>query len=132
MFQEIEVVTTSRTQMVDITNKIQQEVTKSGIMDGVCCLYVPHTTAGITINEHADPSVREDILAKLEELIPRGRGYRHLEGNADAHIKASIVGSSVMVIIEEGRLHLGTWQGVFFCEFDGPRRRRLFIKLLSA
>jgi secondary thiamine-phosphate synthase enzyme len=130
MIREIEVVTTSGNQMVDITNNLQQEVTKSGVKDGICYLYVPHTTAGITVNEHADPSVREDILTKLTELVPPGEGYRHVEGNADAHIKASIIGSSAAVIIEGGRIRLGSWQGVFFCEFDGPRRRRLFLKLI--
>ena len=120
--------TSSRIQMVDITASIQEEVMKSDITDGACLVYVPHTTAGITINEGADPSVCTDILTKLNELVPAGAGYRHMEGNADSHIKASLIGSSVSLIVENGRLFLGTWQKVFFCEFDGPRSRKVYIK----
>jgi secondary thiamine-phosphate synthase enzyme len=121
--------TGSRIEMVDITSSIQKEVSRSNIKEGVCIVYVPHTTAGITINEGADPSVCHDILHKLSELVPPDAGYRHMEGNADSHIKASLMGSSVSVIVEEGRLVLGTWQKIFFCEFDGPRSRKVFIKI---
>ena len=125
----INVKTDSGTEMVDITPSVQKELAKAGITDGVCVVYVPHTTAGITINEGADPDVCTDILAKLSELVPAHRGYRHTEGNADSHIKASLMGSSVSVIVENGRLVLGTWQKIFFCEFDGPRSRNVYIKL---
>jgi secondary thiamine-phosphate synthase enzyme len=115
--------------MEDITSLVQKEVSRSGLQDGVCLVYVPHTTAGITINEGADPAVCRDMVAKLNELVPRDAGYRHTEGNADSHIKASLVGSSVSVIVENGRLLLGTWQKIFFCEFDGPRSRKVYIKI---
>ena len=117
--------------MIDITGKVTDAVTKMGIRDGVCCIYVPHTTAGVTINENADPSVRTDIIASLERLVPAGAGYAHMEGNADSHIKTSLVGSSASVIVEGGELKLGTWQGIFFCEFDGPRKRKVFIMGLA-
>lgn len=125
----IKIKTNTRIQMVDITHAVQEEVSRSGAQDGICTVYVPHTTAGITINEGADPSVCSDILNMLNKLVPSGAGYRHMEGNADSHIKASIMGSSANVIIENGRLVLGTWQKVFFCEFDGPRSRRIYIKI---
>jgi secondary thiamine-phosphate synthase enzyme len=108
---------------------VKSVVTESGVQDGVCHVYVPHTTAGITINENADPSVREDILMELNKTIPFEDNYKHREGNAAAHIKASIVGSSETLLVERGRLVLGTWQGLFFCEFDGPRSRRLLVKI---
>lgn len=127
----ISVKTNSRMQMLDITDLVQKKIKESGISDGLCVCYVPHTTAGITINEGADPAVCEDIIHKLDELVPRRGGYRHLEGNADSHIKSSIIGSSVTVIVENGRLSLGTWQRIFFCEFDGPRTRRVWIKLIK-
>ncbi len=120
--------TNHRTEMVDITAGIQEEVTRSGVEDGICVIYVPHTTSGITINEGADPAVCEDILQKLSDLVPHGAGYRHLEGNADSHIKASLMGNSATVLVEGGRLVLGTWQRIFFCEFDGPRRRKVHLK----
>jgi secondary thiamine-phosphate synthase enzyme len=113
--------------MLDITSQIQEKVLQSGRTDGVCIAYVPHTTAGITINEGADPAVCEDILTKLNEWVPPHAGYRHAEGNADSHIKASLMGSSVSVIVEKGRLVLGTWQKIFFCEFDGPRSRKVHL-----
>ena len=115
--------------MLDVTQSVQERVSESGITDGVCIVYVPHTTAGITINEGADPSVCVDITTKLNELVPPHAGYRHLEGNADSHIKASLIGSSVSVIVESGRLVLGTWQKIFFCEFDGPRSRKIYFKI---
>ena len=125
----INVKTGTRTDLVDITSSVQKEVSKSGITDGICVVYVPHTTAGITINEGADPAVCRDILTKLNELVPPDAGYLHMEGNSDSHIKASLMGSSVSVIVESGRLVLGTWQKIFFCEFDGPRSRRVLIKV---
>ncbi len=125
----ISVKTNSRIQMVDITPSVQQEVSKSGVTEGLCVVYVPHTTAGVTINEGADPAVCQDILQKLNELVPANAGYRHMEGNADSHIKASLMGSSVTVLVEKGRLVLGTWQKIFFCEFDGPRSRKAHLKV---
>ncbi len=132
MIRRLEVATSSRAQMVDVTREVQRAVSESGIQEGFCHIYVPHTTAGIAINENADPSVVQDILAVLEKMAPRGGSYRHLEGNADSHVKASIVGSSETVLIESGRLVLGTWQGLFLCEFDGARRRRLLVKVVGA
>ena len=108
---------------------VETAVKESAVRSGVCQVFVPHTTAGVTINENADPSVREDILNGLEKLAPYGAGYSHAEGNADAHIKSTIVGSDKIIFIEDGRLQFGTWQGIYFCEFDGPRQRRVFIKI---
>ena len=125
----VTVKTDSRIDMVDITSSIQKEISKSGVKEGVCIIYVPHTTAGMTINEGADPAVCDDIMAKLNELVPPNAGYRHGEGNADSHIKASLLGSSVSVLVENGSLVLGTWQKIFFCEFDGPRSRRVYLKV---
>jgi len=127
--KEIRISTTSRTELLDITGEVQKAVAESGVRDGVCHVYVPHTTAGITINENADPSVRQDILAELNKIVPLQDNYKHLEGNAAAHIKASLVGSSVAILVEAGKLALGTWQGIFFCEFDGPRSRRVFARV---
>ena len=123
----IQVTTRSRNQMKDITGDVQGEVSNANVRDGICTVYVPHTTAGVTINEGADPAVCEDILHKLEDLVPPNAGYRHMEGNADSHVKASLMGSSVSVMIENGRLVLGTWQKIFFCEFDGPRTRKVYV-----
>ena len=123
----INVKTRSRIEMVDITSSVQKEISKPDTPDGVCLVYVPHTTAGITINEGADPAVCKDIIDKLNDLAPADAGYRHMEGNADSHIKASLMGSSVTVMVENGRLVLGTWQKIFFCEFDGPRSRRVYV-----
>jgi len=123
----LQVKTRSRTEMVDITSMVQKELSNNDIHDGVCVVYVPHTTAGITINEGADPAVCQDIMAKLNEMVPRDAGYRHMEGNSDSHIKASLMGSSVSVFLEKGRLVLGTWQKIYFCEFDGPRTRKAYI-----
>lgn len=127
----IEIRTQSREELVDITSRVKEEISSSGIQNGVCTVYVPHTTAGVTINENADPSVKEDILMTLNRIVPEGLPYRHSEGNSPAHVKACLVGSSVQIFIEEGRLKLGTWQGIFFCEFDGPRSRKAFIKASS-
>jgi secondary thiamine-phosphate synthase enzyme len=121
--------TNSRIELVDITTLVQEKVSVAGISEGICVVYVPHTTAGITINEGADPAVCKDITDKFSDLIPFDPGYRHLEGNSDSHIKASIMGSSVTVMIEDRRLVLGTWQRIFFCEFDGPRSRRVFVRV---
>ena len=129
---QLDVRTGARTQFVDITGEVQQAVRKLGITEGVCTVFVPHTTAGITINENADPSVVRDLINTLEKLIPYGAGYSHSEGNADSHVKASLMGSSVQVIVNEGRLQLGTWQGIYFCEFDGPRSRRVWVTVIKA
>jgi secondary thiamine-phosphate synthase enzyme len=128
--KEIQVKTTTRNDLVDITTQVEKVVEESGVSEGICVLAVPHTTAAVTVNENADPSVKADIIAKLSELVPAGDRYRHLEGNADAHIKATIVGPSETLLVRGGRLSLGTWQGVFFCEFDGPRTRRVVIRVL--
>jgi len=124
----IPIKTRDRSEMIDITATVQEELRKSGLEDGVCVAYVPHTTAGVTINESADPSVAYDIQKALDNLVPWEGAYRHMEGNSAAHIKSSLIGSSVMVLVESGRLKLGTWQGIFFCEFDGPRSRKLHVR----
>jgi len=124
------VATGSRMELVDITDMVQKEVTRSGMHDGICYIYNPHTTAGLTINEGADPAVRDDILGVFKKVIPSDHPYQHMEGNSPAHIMASLMGSSVNVFIENGRLVLGTWQKIFFCEFDGPRNRKVIWKLL--
>ncbi|MDH7593362.1 MAG: secondary thiamine-phosphate synthase enzyme YjbQ [Methanomicrobiales archaeon] len=123
----IEVGTDTKTQLVDITAIVSDETAKTGVKNGTCFVYMPHTTAGLTINENADPEVARDILTGLARLVPVNGDYRHAEGNSDAHIKASLVGSSLMVPIIDGRLALGTWQALYFCEFDGPRHRHLLI-----
>ena len=120
-----------RTQLIDITSEIQKVVMSSGISEGLCMLYVPHTTAAITINESADPSVATDIMMVLDKVIPWKADYRHLEGNSPAHIKSTLVGASEVIAIESGSLVLGTWQGIFFCEFDGPRTRSIHMRLLK-
>jgi secondary thiamine-phosphate synthase enzyme len=122
--------TGSRTELIDITSDIQKIVRSSAIAEGLCMLYVPHTTAAITINESADPSVKTDILMILNRIVPWEAEYRHLEGNSPAHIKSTLVGASELVAIENGELMLGRWQGIFFCEFDGPRNRKTFVRLL--
>ena len=121
--------TSQRTEFIDITDDVGRAVRESGVITGTATVFVPHTTAGVTINENADPSVVRDILATLNRLVPRDGSYMHSEGNADAHIKASIMGSSVQVMVEGGRLALGTWQGIYFCEFDGPRSRRVWVSV---
>ena len=129
----LNVTSRSRDELIDITEKIQQVVSSVGIIEnGYCMLFVPHTTAGITINESADPSVKSDILMTLDALVPREAGYRHLEGNSAAHVKSTLVGSSQLVAIEQNRLVLGTWQGIFFCEFDGPRNRKVHVHLFNS
>jgi secondary thiamine-phosphate synthase enzyme len=123
--------THERVQFVDVTGQVAREVATSGVRRGAVLVYVPHTTAGVTINENADPSVRRDLQTALERLVPADLPFSHREGNADAHVKASLVGSSVVVPVEDGSLALGTWQGIFFAEFDGPRRRRLVVRMLK-
>lgn len=130
MIYEFGVNTSARIQFKDITNEVQKIVAKSKIKDGICIVFVPHTTAGITINENADPSVRSDIIKKLSEIIPANDNYEHSEGNSDAHIKASMMGFSQTILIENNSLVLGTWQGIYFCEFDGPRNRKVFVKIV--
>lgn len=129
MLNRLSIRTHSRSELMDITPLVRDIVHKSKIENGVCYVFVPHTTAGITINENADPSVRRDILMGLDKLVPWQGDYTHLEGNAAAHIKASLVGSSETIPVEKGDLVLGTWQGVFFAEFDGPRRREVWVKI---
>lgn len=131
MLKEIAVQTNIQTQIIDITAQIQKVVRESGISEGLCCVFIPHTTAGVTINENADPSVKHDIIMELNKVIPLNDHYRHLEGNSAAHIKASIIGSSVNVPVENNNLLLGTWQGICFCEFDGPRQRNVYVKIIS-
>ena len=121
----------NRTEMIDITSKIQDMVRSAGIGQGLCLLYVPHTTAAITINESADPSVKDDILMIINTIIPWKAGYRHLEGNSPAHIKSTLFGPSELIAVENNRLILGTWQGIFFCEFDGPRTRKVHVRLIE-
>jgi secondary thiamine-phosphate synthase enzyme len=123
--------TRSRTEMVDISADVGRRVGQSGVREGLCMIYVPHTTAGVTINESADPSVRADLLMVLNQIVPWTADYRHAEGNSPAHVKASLVGASQTVAIENGALCLGTWQGIFFCEFDGPRERKVHLRILE-
>ncbi|MEO0145229.1 MAG: secondary thiamine-phosphate synthase enzyme YjbQ [candidate division WOR-3 bacterium] len=129
--KEISLRTDRRCQLLDITRQVEEAVVSSGVSDGICVIYVPHTTAGITVNEAADPSVASDISGTLSRLVPAGAGYSHTEGNADSHIKSVLVSPSITLIIKGGRLVLGTWQGVFFCEFDGPRARKVLIKVVA-
>jgi secondary thiamine-phosphate synthase enzyme len=128
--QAIRIKTSRRTQLVDITNEIQRVVTALGVRVGTCFLYVPHTTAGVLINEHADPDVASDAEGALDRLIPMSGPYRHAEGNSDSHVKSMLTGVSQFVFVEEGKLALGRWQGIFFAEFDGPRDRKLYVKVL--
>jgi secondary thiamine-phosphate synthase enzyme len=126
------VVTTVQTELVDITSLVVDAVAQCGLRHGAVIVFVPHTTAGVTINENTDPSVRADLLLALDRAVPRSLPFRHAEGNSDAHVKASLMGSSVIVPVHDGTLHLGTWQGVYFAEFDGPRRRRVVVTPLAA
>jgi secondary thiamine-phosphate synthase enzyme len=129
--KEISVETHSRVEMIDITASVQKSIREEKIEKGICLVYTPHTTAAITINENADPDVPRDILAALDRAVPLSVNYRHAEGNSAAHVKSSLVGASELVIIENGRLVLGTWQSVFFCEFDGPRTRKVLISIIA-
>jgi secondary thiamine-phosphate synthase enzyme len=131
MRHEFEVRTPSHACLVNITAQVAALVSQSGVKEGLCCVFVPHTTAGITINENADPTVRSDILRKLDELVPWEGNYNHSEGNAAAHIKVSMVGTSQLVLVSGGKLQFGTWQGIYLAEFDGPRTRRVWVRLVA-
>lgn len=132
MIKRFEVQTGSRTQLIDITSQVKTALRSENVTSGIIVVYVPHTTCGITINENADPSVKEDITAFLSRIIPHDGPYRHAEGNSDAHIKASLTGSSVTVILESGSPILGTWQGIYLAEYDGPRKRSILIKVIPS
>ncbi len=131
MVEQIEVRTPSHSCLVDITGQVERAVSRSGIREGICHVFVPHTTAGVTINENADPTVRSDILKELDKIVPWRNNYEHSEGNAAAHIKSSLVGASQTVLVTAGQLKLGTWQGIFFAEFDGPRSRKVWIRIVA-
>ena len=131
MVKHINIDSSKRSEFIDITAKIESLVESSEVSDGICYLYVPHTTAAVTINEGADPSVKRDIIASLDKLVPHVGDYMHMEGNSDAHIKATLTGNSDTIFIEKGSLLLGTWQSVYFCEFDGPRTRQLMVKIVE-
>lgn len=130
MIHTIEISTKTRSELIDITPQVEKVVGQSGIKDGICYIFIPHTTAGITINENYDPSVKADILSELNKIAPQGRHYSHTEGNADSHIKSTLVNNTTFLFIEQGSLAFGTWQGIFFCEFDGPRKRKVLIKIV--
>lgn len=131
MWKKVPVSTRGRTELVNIDSLVAEVVRNEGVKEGLCYIYVPHTTAGITINENADPAVRKDIINELNKIVPFEDGYSHMEGNAAAHIKACMVGFSQVVPISGGELVLGTWQSVYFCEFDGPRRRHVYVKVIA-
>jgi secondary thiamine-phosphate synthase enzyme len=130
--QTLSVRTNQRNEMIDVTDRIIRLVRSNSMLDGLAVVYVPHTTAAVTINENADPDVRHDMLKKLEAMIPKDEAYYlHVEGNSDSHVKTSLVGNTVTVLIDRGRLVLGRWQGIYFCEFDGPREREMHVKLVK-
>lgn len=129
--ESFQVKSNKRVDFIDITSQVRKSIKNSGITDGIALVYVTHTTAGVTINESADPAVAQDIISKLGEMVPLQGNYKHMEGNSDAHIKSSLVGSSVNLIISDAAPVLGTWQGVFFCEFDGPRTRKVVVKAIG-
>ena len=131
MIHEIAIVTEQQSQLIEITRKVQSLIEKTSVKDGIALLFVPHTTAAVTINENADPDVASDLIHGLNKLIPLRDNYRHAEGNSAAHIKSSLIGASEQLIIRNGKLLLGTWQGIYFFEFDGPRKRRLQLKLIT-
>lgn len=131
MVEDFSVRTKKRIEFIDITAQVQRVVATSKIREGVCYIYIPHTTAAVTINENADPSVVKDINMQLSKMVPAGAGYAHLEGNADSHVKASLLGTSETVLVANGRLVLGTWQGIYFAEFDGPRSRQVLVNILE-
>jgi secondary thiamine-phosphate synthase enzyme len=130
--KEISIQSGERTEFIKLDAQVKKVIEESGVKDGVCYIYVPHTTAGVTVNEGADPAVAQDMIGRLEQLVPRDAGYVHAEGNADSHIKASLVGASAIVLVKGGAPILGTWQSIFFCEFDGPRRRQVLIRVAQA
>jgi secondary thiamine-phosphate synthase enzyme len=127
----LQVKTQRRTQLVDVTELVRRTVENAALKEGVCYVYVPHTTAGVMINEHYDPDVAQDLEGVFDRLVPKSGPYRHSEGNSDSHAKTALVGASQMMFIEEGKLVLGRWQGIFFCEFDGPRERKIWVKLIA-
>ncbi len=129
--KELTLKTSHRKQLLDITDVLKQTITTADLWDGILMVFVPHTTAGITINEAADPDVKNDILLALDKTFPNLKEFRHMEGNSQAHVLASIMGSSLQIIVENGALKLGTWQGIYFCEFDGPRSRTIYLKFLG-
>ncbi|HEY2460485.1 MAG TPA: secondary thiamine-phosphate synthase enzyme YjbQ [Candidatus Acidoferrum sp.] len=129
--ERLRIKTRRRTQLVDVTEEVARVVEAAGIVEGVCYVYVPHTTAAVMINEHADPDVARDLEGVFDRLVPHEGPYRHSEGNSDSHAKAVMVGASAMVFVENGKLALGQWQGIFFCEFDGPRERKMWVKVVG-
>jgi secondary thiamine-phosphate synthase enzyme len=129
--EKISIKTSRRIELIDITDQIQSIVSKSKIKNGICFLFCPHTTAGLTINENADPQVKRDIINTLSKLVPENAGYAHTEGNADSHIKSSLFGSSLVIFIADEQLAFGTWQGIYFCEGDGPRSREVWVKIME-
>jgi secondary thiamine-phosphate synthase enzyme len=129
--ETLRVKTKRRTQLVDVTTEVQRVVAESGVDSGVCYVFVPHTTAAVTINEHADPDVASDLEGVFDRMVPHAGPYRHAEGNTDSHAKALMVGASEVIFVERGKLALGTWQGVFLCEFDGPRERKVWVKVVK-
>jgi len=131
MLEVLEIESTKRNDLIDITAEVNAAVSRARIESGVCYLYIPHATAGLTINENADPTVRFDIIKKLDSLVPRDENYTHPEGNSDSHVKSSIMGTTLTIIIKDGSLVLGTWQGIYFCEFDGPRSRKIYVKTIE-
>lgn len=131
MFEKISVMTRERNELADITHLVQESAGKSGIQSGICVIYTPHTTAGIIINENADPDVKSDITSFLARLIPKDKAFTHAEGNSDSHIKAALCGNSKTVFVEEGGLRLGMWEGIYFAEFDGPRKREVWVKFIK-
>jgi len=132
MFESFQVKTSAKTDFIDVTRLVQEAIQKMEVKEGICFIFVPHTTAAITINENADPSVSRDIIMEINKIVPFQDRYQHLEGNSPAHIKASLLGPSQIVFVESGKLVLGTWQGIFFCEFDGPRSRKVYVKVVRA
>ena len=132
MLFKLDVVTNEHTQMKDITGLVQKAVTESGVTDGICTVFIPHTTAAVTITEKADPDVVRDFTTEINKIVPWEDGYHHMEGNSAAHLKASMIGFSEQIIIDRGRLVLGTWQGIYFCEFDGPRHRKVYVKIMGS
>ncbi len=130
--KEFRIESHARAELIKLDGHVEKAIEESGVKDGVCHVCVPHTTAGVTINEGADPDVARDLLARLAQLVPRDAGYAHAEGNADSHIKAALVGASATVLVKDGKPLLGTWQSVFFCEFDGPRRRRVLVRVAAS
>lgn len=131
MIKEIPIKTGRRIELIDVTGKVQEAVSKSGAKEGLCMVYCPHTTAAVIITENADPSVQADIISKLSRMVPKNEGYSHVEGNSDAHIKSAVIGNSRTLIVKGGKLLLGTWEGIMFFEADGPRSRKLFVKTIE-